>query len=151
MTELKKKRKDKGYKGAYERHKRNLEDNGAEIMMHGDEIYLREDIAGKTVSTRWPAKRGVLLYNWLAIHIDELRDLSGEELPNPEQLVEPLDPESFGGLLLQVGQQMKEMSEDLDKEDEDREHPLNGLLQSWLLQLQVLKAMKQKENTSSKK
>lgn len=33
---------EKGYRGAHERYKQRLEDNGAEIMMHGDEIYLRE-------------------------------------------------------------------------------------------------------------
>ena len=147
MTEQKKRRD----KGAYECYKRNLEDNGAEIMMHGNEIYLREDVTGKTVYTHWPAKRGVLLYNWFAVRIDELRDLSGEELSKPEQLVEPIDSDSFAGLLLQVEQQTKEMSEDLDKEDEDRDHPLNPFLQRWLLQIQVLKAMRQKENTSPEK
>jgi hypothetical protein len=134
------KRKDKGYKGPYERHKRYLEDNGAEIMMHGDEIYLREYVAGKTQYTHWPAKRGVLLYNWLANHIEELGELAHENLPTPEAQAELPDPESFAGLLAQVIQQLKELDANLEEVNDERQHQLNPLLRSWLLQLQVLKS-----------
>jgi hypothetical protein len=134
--------KDKGYKGQYELHKRYLEDNGAEIMMYGDEIYLREDVAGKPQYTRLSAKRGVLLYNWLSNHIEELRELAREDLPTPEMQAEPLDPEGFAGLFAQLLQQLKELDNNLEEVADERQHQLNPLLRSWLLQLQVFKSLK---------
>lgn len=81
-----------------------------------------------------------MLYNWLAPHIDELRELVGEELPMPEE--QQPNPESFAGLLAQITMQVQALADDLWSEDEDREHPLNPLLQSWLLQLQTITALK---------
>jgi hypothetical protein len=109
-------------------------------MMHGDEIYLREWSDKGWLYTHWPAKRGVLLYNWLAPHIDELRELAGDALPMPEE--QQPDPESFAGLLAQIIMQAQALADDLGSEDEDREHPLNPLLQSWLLQLQTITTLK---------
>jgi hypothetical protein len=125
-----------------------LQDNAVTVELIGEFVSLRDESSVPTTVATLRANEALLFARWVQANQEELTELAGGVPPSFWQAKseaeiaqleteEKPDPESFAGLLSQLGQEAQQASDNMRKQEHDIKHPLNPLIKTWLQQLHI--------------